>query len=387
MATNEPPRNLAASEPASTGVATIAGPVWNLGDLYVGAEDPRIETDLGASDRAAGELEAEYKGRLAEVGGDGLAAMIERYEAIEDGIGRVSSFAQLLFAANRDDPDRSAGSSRASRSGSTTIGTKLLFVTLELNKLEDAPLADDDRRLRAARPLPALARHGAQLPPAPARRRDRARAAREVRHRPQRLGPPVRRDHGGLALPARRQGADQRRDLRPALGQGPRGARAGRAAISGVLEKNVRLFGRITNTLVKDKQIEDGWRKFERPISLAQSRQPGRGRGRGRADRRRPRRLPAHLASLLRAQGALAGPRAARVLGSQRAAARGHRHAPALGRRQGRRARRLPELLADAGRHRRAASSRAAGSTPSCGPARTAAPSATRPCPACIPTC
>ena len=38
-------------------------------------------------------------------------------------------------------------------------------------------------------------------------------------------------------------------------------------AISGVLEKNVRLFSRITNTLVKDKQIEDEWRKFERPIS------------------------------------------------------------------------------------------------------------------------
>ena len=30
--------------------------------------------------------------------------MILRYEAIEDAIGRVSSFAQLLFAANRDDP-------------------------------------------------------------------------------------------------------------------------------------------------------------------------------------------------------------------------------------------------------------------------------------------
>ena len=38
-------------------------------------------------------------------------------------------------------------------------------------------------------------------------------------------------------------------------------------AISGVLEQNVRLFSRIMNTLVKDKQIEDEWRKFERPIS------------------------------------------------------------------------------------------------------------------------
>ena len=35
-----------------------------------------------------------------------------------------------------------------------------------------------------------------------------------------------------------------------------------------MLERNARLFARITNTLAKDKQIEDGWRKFARPISL-----------------------------------------------------------------------------------------------------------------------
>jgi oligoendopeptidase F len=38
-------------------------------------------------------------------------------------------------------------------------------------------------------------------------------------------------------------------------------------AIADVLGRNVRLFARITNTLAKDKQIEDGWRHFARPIS------------------------------------------------------------------------------------------------------------------------
>jgi oligoendopeptidase F len=42
-------------------------------------------------------------------------------------------------------------------------------------------------------------------------------------------------------------------------------------SISGVLDKNIRLFSRITNTLVKDKAIEDGWRHFARPISGATS--------------------------------------------------------------------------------------------------------------------
>ena len=34
-----------------------------------------------------------------------------------------------------------------------------------------------------------------------------------------------------------------------------------------MLGRNVRLFALITNTLAKDKQLEDGWRKFARPIS------------------------------------------------------------------------------------------------------------------------
>jgi oligoendopeptidase F len=34
-----------------------------------------------------------------------------------------------------------------------------------------------------------------------------------------------------------------------------------------VLGRNVRLFALITNTLAKDKQLEDGWRNFPRPIS------------------------------------------------------------------------------------------------------------------------
>ena len=38
-------------------------------------------------------------------------------------------------------------------------------------------------------------------------------------------------------------------------------------AVAETLQANVNLFALITNTLAKDKQIEDDWRKFQRPIS------------------------------------------------------------------------------------------------------------------------
>ena len=278
--------------------------------------------------------------------------MIERYEAIEDRIGRVFSFAQLLFAAHRDDP-KVGQFYQGVQERVTAIGTRLLFVTLELNKLDDEALAARLGGLVAAGALPTLARLGPQLPPAPALRRGRADAAREARHRPQRLGAAVRRDHGGLALPARRQGAHQRRDLRPDVVEGPRAARAGRGC-------DQRRAG-AERPAVQPGHEHAGQGQADRgrvaqvraPDLLAQPRQPGRGRGGRGADPGRARLLPADLAPLLRAQGALARPRAAGVLGPQRAPARGCRHAPALGGRQGGGARRLSQLLADAGRDRR----------------------------------
>ena len=38
-------------------------------------------------------------------------------------------------------------------------------------------------------------------------------------------------------------------------------------ALTEVLGKNVRLFALVTNTLAKDKEIEDRWRGFPRPVS------------------------------------------------------------------------------------------------------------------------
>src|SRR3546814_19721167 len=38
-------------------------------------------------------------------------------------------------------------------------------------------------------------------------------------------------------------------------------------SIGEVLERNVGLFALITNTLAKDKQIDDKWRRYPQPIS------------------------------------------------------------------------------------------------------------------------
>jgi oligoendopeptidase F len=266
MSTSELLRNVVAGEGPGGLAPAEQGPAWSLGDLYAGPEDLKIPADLEAADREAGALEAEFKGMLPETSGDGLATLLERYEALEDRIGRVASFAQLLFAANRDDAE--AGRFyQGIQERVTAIGTKLLFVTLELNKLDDAPLEEklrDSDRLRRFRPWIETVRSFR-----PHQLSDEVERTLHEKHVTGRSAW-VRLFDETMAslrfpLDGRELTSAEIFDLMSSKDRALRERAAG--SISGVLEKNARLFGRIMNTLVKDKQIEDDWRKFQRPIS------------------------------------------------------------------------------------------------------------------------
>ena len=100
-----------------------------------------------------------------------------------------------------------------------------------------------------------------------------------------------------------------------------------RREISGVLAdvlgSEIQTFALVTNTLAKDKEIEDRWRGFARPILRAQSGKPCRGRGGRCADRRGPSTpIRASLIATTRSRRAGWESRSSRFLGPQRAAAR-----------------------------------------------------------------
>ena len=112
-----------------------------------------------------------YEGKVAGLDGKALGAAVARFEALNDLMGRIGSYAQLYYAQDMADPERGRFSQNISER-LTDIGAKLLFFTLEINKLEDADLA-------AKLKDPALAKYGALAarpaasPAAPALRRAR----------------------------------------------------------------------------------------------------------------------------------------------------------------------------------------------------------------------
>src|SRR5690242_4583684 len=96
----------------SSGTGTIGKlPEWNLADLYLGMDDPQIARDLDRSDAESVAFEEEYKGKLnllatAPGGGAALAQAVKRYEALDDLMGRLISYAGLIHSGNSIDPQR-----------------------------------------------------------------------------------------------------------------------------------------------------------------------------------------------------------------------------------------------------------------------------------------
>ena len=114
-------------------------PEWNLDDLYPGMDSPALKSDL---DEARGRAEAfkeRWRGHLAELAAQDpsdLAASVREFEALEELLGRVISYAGLVYAGDTSDPVRAKfyGDIQAII---TDISTHLLFYTLELNRIED----------------------------------------------------------------------------------------------------------------------------------------------------------------------------------------------------------------------------------------------------------
>ena len=115
-----------------------------LADLYSGIDAPEVARDLRKMDADCIAFETDYKGKLAEDvarddGGEWLAEVVRRYEAIDDLAGRLGSYAGLVHAGDSVDPAISKFYGDVSER-LTAASLHLLFFALELNRIDDAAM-------------------------------------------------------------------------------------------------------------------------------------------------------------------------------------------------------------------------------------------------------
>ncbi|MET0688066.1 MAG: M3 family oligoendopeptidase [Methyloceanibacter sp.] len=254
-------RNGAASQAKKLGNL----PEWKLGDLYEAPDAATLKADLAQAEQAADAMQARYAGKLAALldggkGGAELAKAVREFEHLNDVLGRIVSYAGLLYAADTSDPKRQKFYGDIQEK-ITAISSKLLFFGLELNRLDDAAL-------EAAMANSALGHFRPWI--------------EDLRkEKPYQLDDKLEQLFHEKAVTAR--GAwdrlfnetmtslrfsieGEKLSLEPTLNRlldqdGTKRRRASEA-LAKVFKENLRLFTLITNTLAKDKEISDRWRGF-----------------------------------------------------------------------------------------------------------------------------
>ena len=254
-----------AAEPAATPPVLGDLPEWDLGDLYPSPDAPELTADL---DRAAAEAKAlrdRCHGRVAALDGAALAAAIRDYETLQETLGRVMSYAQLVHSGDMSDPE--VGRFYQSMQERTTeISTETLFFTLEINRLEEADLEAKlgDRELARYRPwlrdVRAFRDH--QLS-------DDLESLLHEKHVAGRAAWVRLFDEtmAALRFPLDGQELTSTEVLHKMTEPDPAVREAAAKSFAKVLEDNQRIFALITNTLAKDKEIEDKWRSYRLPVS------------------------------------------------------------------------------------------------------------------------
>lgn len=247
----------------ATGGALGNLPQWDLSDLYPAPDAPELTRDMDRLQTACADFARDYEGKLAGLGAAGMAECIHRYEAIENIAGRIMSYVGLRYYQNTGDAARVKLMSDC-QDRITTCTASLVFFSLELNHIEDARYAADFADARIARYKPVFDRMRAMKP------YQLSDELEKFLHDQSVVGAAAWNrlfDETTAALEFTVQGETLNLEATTTLLSDHDRARREAAAheLARVFGENIRIFARIHNTLAKEKEIEDRWRKMPTP--------------------------------------------------------------------------------------------------------------------------
>ena len=239
-------------------------PEWDLSDLYASEDAAELQADLTWIKQSCIDFSNDYEGKLAQLNADEMLKAVERYEAIDIIAGRIMSFAGLRYYQLTTDPERAKFMSDM-QDKLTEHTTKLVFYGLEFNRLDEEALSKLlSQNTALARYKPVFDRMRAMKPYQLSDEMERFLHDQSVigatawnRLFDETIASLVFTIDGeDLPLEAATNKlSEQDRDTREAAAR----------EIARVLRENTSLFARVHNTLAKDKEIEDRWRKMPTP--------------------------------------------------------------------------------------------------------------------------
>ena len=239
-------------------------PEWDLSDLYKSPDDPAISRDLGWLKTQCSAFAKKFEGKLNAIDSDGMLDAITQLEKIQTVSGRIMSYAGLRYYQQTAQALRSKFMSDM-QDQITEYTAALVFFETEFNRLEDNHLtALLAQNTALARYKPVFERMRAMKP------YQLSDELEKLLHDQSVVGASAWNKlfdetiaglifHiEGEKLPfeaAANKLSDPNRAIREAATH----------EIARVLKQNISLFTRVHNTLTKEKEIEDRWRKMPTP--------------------------------------------------------------------------------------------------------------------------
>ena len=239
-------------------------PEWDLSDLYTAPDAPEVDRDKAWLDAECAAFAADYEGKLAELSADQMLEAVQRYEKIDMVAGRLMSYAGLRYYQHTTNPERLQFMSNM-QEAITVATTSLVFWGLEFNRLEDAHfegLMSANADLARYRPI-----------------FDRMRAMKPYQlsdelekflHDQSMVGAAAwnklfDETIAGLTFEVEGEELGIEATLNLLSEQDRAKREAGARALAVTFHEKISLFARVHNTLAKEKEIEDRWRKLPSP--------------------------------------------------------------------------------------------------------------------------
>ena len=239
-------------------------PKWDLSDLYSASDAPELKRDLDWLIEETRSFESDYRDRLASLPFGEFETLMERMEKIQTTTGRIMSFAGLRYYQETTDPGRAAFLSNMQEKVTEASG-KMVFFTLEFNRFDDATLdalyAASDALLRYK---PYFDRIRAMKP------HQLSDELEQFLHDQSVVGASAwnrlfDETLAGMQFDVLDQSLGLEATLNLLSDTDPGRRKEGYEALAAAFAKKLPLFARITNTLIKEKEIEDRWRKLPSP--------------------------------------------------------------------------------------------------------------------------
>ncbi|MBL6785434.1 MAG: M3 family oligoendopeptidase [Rickettsiales bacterium] len=239
-------------------------PNWDLSDLYQSQDDENINKDITAAERQAKDLSDKYKGKIANLSGDDIYKIITEYEGISQKLSRVITFAYLNFVTDMLDGKRSEFYQNCC-DNINLVSKNLIFIGLELCAIDDESIKQklSSKKLQQYQPFLRDLRFG--------RKYNKSQEIEEILHETSQTASSAWSRYfdeflAGLKFNYNNQDYGANEIFNFLSSHDAEVRRESSKAISKTLSDNIKTFAFITNTLAKDKAINDGIREFEHPV-------------------------------------------------------------------------------------------------------------------------